>query len=170
MPSQWLERVRESMATLTPEFSASRAIREYTNDHYLPAAAGYKARAANDGKLGTDLVQWSQSLAQGWDTLHFGKVTSETKDGQHRFQIEVIAGQLHPAQFRVELYASPTGESGDKPELLAACKSSAEPYGVIVYSLCCAARRPASDYTARIVPSHPGASIPLESAQILWQQ
>ena len=170
MPSQWLERVRESMATLTPEFSASRAIREYTNDHYLPAAAGYKARAANDGKLGTDLVQWSQSLAQGWDTLHFGKVTSETKDGQHRFQIEVIAGQLHPAQFRVELYASPTGESGDKPELLAACKSSAEPYGGIVYSLCCAARRPASDYTARIVPSHPGASIPLESAQILWQQ
>jgi starch phosphorylase len=170
MPSQWLERVRESMATLTPEFSASRAIREYTNDHYLPAAAGYKARAANDGKLGTDLVQWSQSLAQGWDTLHFGKVTSETKDGQHRFQIEVIAGQLHPAQFRVELYAGPTGESGDKPELLAACKSSAEPYGVIVYSLCCAAKRPASDYTARIVPSHPGASIPLESAQILWQQ
>jgi starch phosphorylase len=170
MPSQWLERVRESMATLTPEFSASRAIREYTNDHYLPAAAGYKARAANDGKLGTDLVQWSQSLAQGWDTLHFGKVTSETKDGQHRFQIEVIAGQLHPAQFRVELYASPTGESGDKPELLAACKSSAEPYGVIVYSLCCAARRPASDYTARIVPSHTAACIPLESAQILWQQ
>jgi len=170
MPSQWLERVRESMATLTPEFSASRAIREYTNDHYLPGAAGYKARAANDGKLGTDLTQWSQSLAQGWDTLHFGKVTSETKDGQHRFQIEVIAGQLHPAQFRVELYASPTGESGDKPELLAACKSSAEPYGVIVYSLCCAAKRPASDYTARIVPSHAGSSIPLESAQILWQQ
>jgi starch phosphorylase len=45
MPSRWLARVRESMATLTPEFSASRAIREYTNDHYLPAAAGYNARA-----------------------------------------------------------------------------------------------------------------------------
>ena len=55
LPSRWLGRVRESMATLTPEFSASRAIREYTNDHYLPAAIGYNARAANDGKLGIDI-------------------------------------------------------------------------------------------------------------------
>ena len=40
MPSKWLARIRECMATLTPEFSASRAIREYTETHYLPAAAG----------------------------------------------------------------------------------------------------------------------------------
>jgi hypothetical protein len=66
LPSRWLGRVRESMATLTPEFSASRAIREYTNDHYLPAAAGYNARAANDGKLGAELLQWQRSIAEQW--------------------------------------------------------------------------------------------------------
>ena len=32
MPSKWLRRVRESMARLTPEFSATRAIREYTEE------------------------------------------------------------------------------------------------------------------------------------------
>ena len=46
MPSKWLRRIRESMARLTPEFSATRAIREYTEDHYLPAASGYRDRAA----------------------------------------------------------------------------------------------------------------------------
>jgi glycogen phosphorylase len=170
LPSRWLGRVRESMATLTPEFSASRAIREYTNDHYLPAAAAYNARVANDGKLGADLLQWRRSIAEQWSTLGFGTVTSETKDGQHRFQIEVIPGGLHPDQFRVELYARPTQESRAKPEILAACKSSTEPSGTAVYSVCCTAKRPAADYTARLVPSHIGAFVPLEAGQILWQR
>jgi starch phosphorylase len=169
-PSRWLERVRESMATLTPEFSASRTIREYTNDRYLPAAAGYNARAANDGKLGGDILMWQQSIAKSWDTLGFGEVTVETKDGQHRFNIPVMPGRLHTDQFIVELYAGPGGESGDKPEVLPACKSSMGPSGTIVYSLCCAAKRPTSDYTARLVPSRDGAFVPLEAGQILWQR
>jgi starch phosphorylase len=53
------------MATLTPEFSASRAIREYTNDHYLPAAAGYYARAADNGRFANELMHWQHCLAEG---------------------------------------------------------------------------------------------------------
>ncbi len=170
LPSRWLGRVRESMATLTPEFSASRAIRQYTNDHYLVAAAGYSARAVNDGKLGVELLQWRRSIAEQWSSLRFGSVTTETKDGQHRFHIPVITGGLHPDQFRVELYAGPAGEGAAAPEILAACKSSAGPSGAIVYSVCCSAQRPAADYTARLVPSHDAASVPLEAGQILWQR
>ncbi len=169
-PSRWLERVRESMATLTPEFSASRTIREYTNDRYLTAAAGYNARAADDGKLGADILQWQQNIAESWGTLGFGEVTFETKNGQHRFHITVLPGGLHPDQFSVELYAGPGGVSGAKPEVLAACTSLAASSGTIVYSVCCAAKRPTSDYTARLVPSRAGASVPLEAVQILWQR
>jgi starch phosphorylase len=158
------------MATLTSEFSASRAIRQYTNDHYLPAAVGYKARAANDGELGLGLLQWHRRLAEQWSTLRFGEVTAETKDGQHRFQIGVIPGGLHPDQFRVELYAGPSGEGPVKPEVLGACTFAAKSSGTIIYSVCCPAKRPATDYTARLVPSHAGASVPLEAEQILWQR
>ena len=170
LPSKWLERVRESMATLTSEFSASRAIREYTSDHYLPAAAGYDARASNNGKAGIDLLEWQQSIAEHWNTLRFGNFTAETKDGEHRFQIGVLTGGLDPVQFNVELYAGPTGESGAKPEILTACNASAELSGAVVYSVCCPAKRPATDYTVRVIPSHTGASIPLEAGQILWQR
>ncbi len=169
MPSEWLARVRESMATLTPEFSASRAIREYTNDRYLPAAAGYRARAADDGKLGVDLLQWRKLLAGDWDALRFGKITVDTKDGEHRFQIEVIPGELHQDQFSVELYARPAGAS-EEPEILSACKYSAGQPGTIVYSVCLSSKRAAADYTARVVPLHTGASVPLEAGQILWQR
>jgi starch phosphorylase len=168
-PSKWLARVRESMASLTPEFSASRAILEYTNDHYLPAARKYKERAANNGELGLSLLQWQRSLAEQWSTLRFGEVTAETKDGQHRFQICVVTGGLDPDQFRVELYAGPGGGSKAGPEVLNACTFSAKASGMIVYSACCPAMRPVTDYTARLVPSHTSASIPLEAGQILWQ-
>ena len=51
LPAKWLARMRESMAQLTPEFSASRAIEDYTDDHYLPGATGYRHRAARAGDL-----------------------------------------------------------------------------------------------------------------------
>jgi starch phosphorylase len=170
MPSKWIECVRESMATLTPEFSASRAIREYTNDRYLPAAARYNDRAANDGKLGIDLMQWQQSLTLGWDTLRFGKVEVETKDGEHRFHIEVVPGQLHPDQFTVEMYAGPISGVDTRPEALAASKPLKDTSGTILCSVSCPAKRPATDYTARLVPSRFGAAVPLELGQILWQR
>jgi starch phosphorylase len=42
MPGKWLGRIRESVARLTPEFSATRAICEYTESHYLPASSAYR--------------------------------------------------------------------------------------------------------------------------------
>jgi len=38
IPTAWIARMRESMARLTPRFSADRTVREYTEEHYLPAA------------------------------------------------------------------------------------------------------------------------------------
>ncbi len=32
------------------------------------------------------------------------------------------------------------------------------------------AARPATDYTARIIPSHDGVDVPLEVGRILWQR
>ncbi len=52
IPTAWVARMRKSMATLTPQFSADRAVREYTEQHYLPAAKAYRERAANQGALG----------------------------------------------------------------------------------------------------------------------
>jgi starch phosphorylase len=42
--------------------------------------------------------------------------------------------------------------------------------GVLTYSAHVSATRPASDYTARIIPHHPNASVPLEAEQIIWQR
>ena len=50
--------MRESMARLTPRFSANRTVREYTEKYYLPAVAAYRERAADKGALGAQMVNW----------------------------------------------------------------------------------------------------------------
>jgi len=170
MPSRWLGRIRESMARLTPEFSASRAIREYTESHYLPAAAGYRARAAGDSALGVSLLQWQQNVAQHWNTVRFGTVGIETHDGRHFFQIQVFSGGLTPDELRVELYANSVQGGGSDCEAMTACGPCANTPGAQTYSAQVSSTRPATDYTPRIVPHHANASVPLEAKQILWQR
>src|SRR6266850_2041651 len=58
IPAAWVKRVRESMAELTPRFSADRTVREYTEQQYLPAAAAYQARAADNGSMGRQITDW----------------------------------------------------------------------------------------------------------------
>jgi starch phosphorylase len=170
MPSKWLARIRESMARLTPEFSATRAIREYTGNHYLPAASGYRERADGDGALGVGLLQWRQDIDRHWNTIRFGSARTETHDSQHFFHVEVLPGSLKPDQLQVELYAD--SAQGGQPviEVMTATKSSADSPGTMTYSAQTSATRPASDYTARIIPHHPNSSVPLEAVQILWQR
>jgi starch phosphorylase len=170
VPVKWLNRIRESMARLTQEFSASRAIRQYTEDHYLPAAAGYTLRAEKEGAVGASLLQWQQSLVSQWKTLRFGTVSIETKDGQYCFQMQVFPGGLSPDQFKVEIYANPVAGENSACEIVAASHSSTDSAGALLYSVRIPAKRPATDYSARLIPFHPNAAVPLEAAQILWQR
>jgi starch phosphorylase len=170
MPSKWLGRIRESMARLTPAFSATRAIREYTDHHYLPAASGYRGRAAGDSSLGVSLVGWQRDIDKHWGAVRFGTVRIETHDGQHFFRAEVYPGDFNPEQLKVELFADSI--QGGKPaiESMTALEPQADSPDVLTYSAKVIATRPASDYTARIIPHHPNASVPLEAGQIIWQR
>ena len=170
VPVAWLARMRESMARLTPQFSAHRAVREYTEQHYLPAAATYRQRVANQGELGAQILDWQRSLAEKWATLRFGEVSIVSDRAQHHFEVEVVFGALEPSSVRVELYAD--GVSGGAPErcemkALRRLEATSDRY---VYGASVSEARPAADYTARVIPQHPGVAVPLEAAHILWQR
>jgi starch phosphorylase len=170
MPCKWLGRIRESMARLTPEFSATRAIREYTENHYLPAASRYRERAAKDGALGLSLLRWKQDIDRNWSTVRFVKVQINTHDGQHFFLADVAPGSLTPNHLNVELYADSAQGQGACCEVMNASGPCADTPGAFTYSAQISATRPASDYTARIVPYHLNAAVPLEASQIVWQR
>jgi starch phosphorylase len=170
IPTAWIARMRESMARLTPRFSADRAVREYTEQHYLPAAAAYHLRVANKGAIGRETVDWEHSLEQRWATLRFGEAKVKTEGKQHVYEIQVYLNDLDPKTVQVELYAN--GANGDGPvrQKMECVRQLAGASGGYVYSAAVSAARPTADYTARVIPCCDGVAIPLEDARILWQR
>ncbi len=168
-PIAWVKRMRESMASLTPQFSASRAVCEYTEQHYLPAAAAYLNRAANQGAVGGQIVDWQHAIERNWDSLRFGGLRVETNADAHMFEIEIFLDDLDPNVVRVELYAD--GMSGEHPVRvkMKCARPPLDASGGCFYRATVPTARPATDYTVRVIPQHPGVAIPLESARILWQ-
>ncbi|MBN1653298.1 MAG: alpha-glucan family phosphorylase [Deltaproteobacteria bacterium] len=170
IPSAWIRRMRESMARLTPLFSANRTVREYTEQHYLPAAAAYRERAANKGAIGQRIVNWRNTLEQKWAGLRFGEVRVDTRGEQRVFEVQVHLADLDPNAVRVELYAN--GVMGGVPlrQELTRVRQLASAPGVYVFTASVSAARPAADYTARVIPNRDGVAVPLEAAHILWQR
>ena len=107
IPVEWLDKVRESMVTLTARFSSNRAVREYTESYYLPAAAAFEQRRADDAGLGRELVDWQTRIHEHWSGLRFGHMEISSGGGVHEFQVHVLPGKLKPEDIAVELYADP---------------------------------------------------------------
>ena len=170
IPGGWVARMRESMARLTPRFSANRAVREYTEQHYLPAAAAYRERAGNKGEIGGNIVSWRQALDQQWTALRFGEVKVETDGERHAFEVQVHLGDLDPKAVRVELYAAGVTNSAPVRQEMERAHQRTGPPGGYIYRAVVPAARPAGDYTARLIPHRDGVAIPLENARILWQR
>jgi starch phosphorylase len=169
-PVKWLARVRESMARLTPEFSASRAIRDYTESQYLPAALSYKTRQSDSSKIAESIVAWKRDIEQHWASLSFGQLSSDTRDGQHSIRVEVFTGELNPCSVRVELYATSQGVGIANLHPMQKDQTSGTSNGHCIYRASIPDIRPVADYTARILPFHADALQPLEAPQILWQR
>jgi starch phosphorylase len=169
IPTAWVGRMRNSMARLTPRFSTNRAVREYTEQHYLPAAIAYRDRAADKGERGVQIVHWRDALDAKWAALSFGQMSVLTVDALHRFEVEVHLDELDPQAVQVELYAE-AGRGGPIRQPMQRIRAAAGAHGGYVYGVQVPAIRPATDFTPRIVPRHDGVVVPLEAEFILWQR
>ena len=170
IPAAWVARVRESMSRLTPRFSSNRTVREYTEQHYLPAAAAYRERAADKGAAGRTIVNWEHALKEKWGTLRFGDVQVRTKGAEHIFEAEVYLDDIDPDAVRVEIYADGVAGSALVLQEMKRLRRLTGAPGGHVYSASVSAARSPADYTARVIPHFDGAAVPLEDAHILWQR
>ena len=170
IPTAWVARMRNSMADLTPRFSADRAVREYTEQHYLPGAAAYRERAAGKGSVGRKLVDWQHALEKEWPAIRFGETKVETDGEQQVFEVQAYLNELDPNAARVELYAD--GVNGGDPvrQEMERVRQLAAVSGGYAYRARVPATRPATDYTVRLIPHCTGLAVPLETARILWQR
>lgn len=168
LPREWIARMRESMAQLTPQYSSNRMVREYTERFYVPMAEACRRRCADNAALAADLESWHALLEQHWDKLYFGNVTAEPCAEGNCFRVQVYLDGIPPEAVSVELYAE--AADGGPPVRLPLARTAAL-MGVNnghLYVGTVPNNRPATHYTPRIVPAHPAAMVPLEAPLITW--
>jgi glycogen phosphorylase len=170
IPGAWVARMRESMARLTPRFSTNRAVRDYTEQYYFPAALAYRERAADKGAIGADMVNWRHALDQKWTALRFGEVKVESDAEQHIFEAQVYLDDLDPETVRVELYANGVDSAAAERVEMARVRQLVGATNGYAYRAEVPAARAAGDYTARLVPQRDDVAVPLENAHILWHR
>ena len=169
IPSAWISRMRESMAQLTPRFSADRTVREYTMQQYLPAVTNYLDRASNNGEKGRLLSDLIIFLEDKWNSIHFGIVKVNTVENLHYFDVQVYFNEINPDHVKVELFSDKINDEAQIVEDMLRGNLLEGESNAYWYSASVSAHRTSSDFTARAMPFIPSVSIPLEIARITWQ-
>ena len=70
----------------------------------------------------------------------------------------------------MELYADPGNDGEPERHAMVRGRKLAASGGGHEYAVSIPATRPLGDYTPRLLPRHPMASVPLEAQEILWQR
>ncbi|NLH17265.1 MAG: glycosyltransferase family 1 protein [Phycisphaerae bacterium] len=170
LPVAWLKRVRDSMAELTHRFSATRTVIEYTEQHYLPAAAAYRQRESNRCEIGGQILAWQKSLEENWPNVHFNEIKYRVHDNNLVFEVMVDLKEIDPESIQVELYADRIGNFEQVRKPMQRDRKQKNPSGIYLYRVTVPANRPPTDFTPRIIPFHTNGAIPLEASYIVWQK
>jgi starch phosphorylase len=169
VPHGWVARVKQSMRLLCPVFNTNRMVRQYVDEHYLPAARRYRAMTANRMAEAKSLAAWKAQVRWHWERIRIEESAAQARDGVITFRARVSFGPLHPEDLSVQAYAEPISNNGTQSsaEVVTLEPRRAESGGAL-YEGRVRTRRPAEHFTIRVVPQHPNARQPLDVPLVRW--
>lgn len=117
VPAEWVKRMRASMTTLSPRFSAERMVREYVDRFYVPAHRKGRELTAGGGKKAKRLARWRHGVERNWKRIKLSGVgldqRDELKTGQAvKVEVGVDLGKLAEADVQVEVCYGPLDAEG----------------------------------------------------------
>ncbi len=164
LPHRWVKSIRHTLATLSPQLSADRMVREYVERLYRPAAIAERAMTAEHFQPARELAAWKQRVTSAWSQVQVTHVESggvdtvpEVGDELHlRAQVyldgltandvdvQVMYGRAREGDTLSEVQVEPLTVA-EQPEGQAATFT-----GTVRLS-----RAGSFGYTVRVVPKHP---------------
>ena len=76
LPRRWLKSIRHTLATLSPELSADRMVRDYVERLYVPAAHAERAIIDDGYRPARELSAWKARVAHEWPNISVTHVES----------------------------------------------------------------------------------------------
>lgn len=171
IPADWVKKMRMSMTHLTPRFSANRAVRDYIEEYYLPAATNFHQRSSEKGIQGEYIVNWKETLDRDWEKIRFNEVKWSLKGSLHEVEVQVYLNGIDPDFVRVEVYSnSVEGDSKPFIEEMKLIRQLPGEANFYLYTAAVPTKVSEDASTLRVIPYFPGVAVPLEERHILWQK
>jgi starch phosphorylase len=171
LPVKWIADMRHTLATLSPELSADRMVRQYVSDLYLPAAAAERVISGSAFQPARDLAAWTARVEEAWAGVHVAHVESGGVDATPQLgeQLHVRAyvelGELAPDDVKVELVHGHARE-GDRLTDIRRLRLDLESHDLgspaTFHGTVTLDRSGSFGYTVRVVPNHPLLATPAE--------
>ncbi len=175
VPCGWIERIKESLATLVPQYNTNRMVREYLEDLYLPNHRRWEQLNGDRERIAR-LSEWKAGIRSAWSEVRIEAVEAyspqRSKVGASiPVSASVRLGSLAPHDVRVELFA---GRVNARQEIvqgestaLQYSNSDGDDRHTFTGNYRCST--PGSlGYTLRVLPNHPDLQNPLEMGLVRW--
>jgi starch phosphorylase len=117
VPNAWMQRVKQSLMKLSPQFNCQRMIHEYTSLLYNQAHESFTAVRRDAFQAAREKVSWMGQVDRAWDGVRIEDATDDTGHclltGQtiHLRAAAALNG-LQPTDVRVEAVAGHVGATG----------------------------------------------------------
>ncbi len=176
LPRRWLEMVGHTLRALGPRVQASRMVREYVEELYIPAARSSRMLSEAEGTgmvsgstgrpepfaAARDLAAWKRRVTRAWGGVRIEHVEGEDGDqgpgGSLVVRATVALGGLSPDDVSVEVVYGRVGDADEilHPAVSALAVEDGPDDGVARFVGKAELGRPGPfGYTLRVVPRHP---------------
>jgi starch phosphorylase len=177
LPLAWLQLMRESIRSVTPNFNTHRMVKEYTERLYIPAAQAHREFTQNNGAAASDLSRWKTRIRKDWPQIRIDDVQVSNLDRQNipvgeslQVSARVHLGEVDPQHVRVEAYHGEASNGGVKnPCITTLAEEGRNGDGSYIYrGSVPAAESGAYGFSVRVVPIHPHLQQNHELRLITW--
>jgi glycogen phosphorylase len=178
VPRRWVHRIKSSLASLGPQVTASRMLKDYVDQMYEPMAARADLLAASGHARARALAEWKARVRGAWpdvfvDDIHSDAGSAVAEVGESRaVEALVSLGTLTSDDVAVELMHGPVGphdEMTDCSVVTLGLVGLGDRDGQYRYHGSFTCSHPGRyGYSVRVIPAHPDLPIPAEMGCVAW--
>ncbi|MDQ3663226.1 MAG: alpha-glucan family phosphorylase [Actinomycetota bacterium] len=176
VPVRWVEMIRHTLRSLGPKVQATRMLRDYVLDLYVPAARAARPLREHPDEA-TRLAAWKDKVATCWPRVRVEHVdASGIGDAPEvgstlTLQVWTDLGELTPDDVRVEVVhgTARDDDSLDRPQ--SGLLGHAEAYEAGRHRFAGEVKLDTTGpfgYTVRVLPDHPALVGPAELGLVAW--
>ena len=118
VPTEWMQRVKQSLAYVSAQFNCQRMVGEYRSELYVPAHQAFEQAGRDGFQQSRERVIWSQNVAEKWPRVRIvdcsiGEQSAVLTGTAVPLRATVELAGLAPGDLRVDAVVGRVGAEGE---------------------------------------------------------